>query len=124
MRHFLLLFLLLLLVACGGTAESAPAEPTFSPQQSQGKLVFSQNCGSCHSTDPNTIIVGPSLAGIASHASQRVTGQDAQTYLLTSILRPGDYLVEGFDHVMPENFGKKLTGEELDAVIAYLLTLQ
>ncbi len=124
MRYSFLFFLLLLLVACGGTAESAPAEPTLSPQQTQGKLVFSQNCGSCHSTDANTIIVGPSLDGIASRAPQRVTNQDAQTYLLTSILRPSDHLVEGFDNVMPENFGKKLTGEELDAVVAYLLTLQ
>jgi hypothetical protein len=32
--------------------------------------------------------------------------------------------VDGFDNLMPENLGKKLTGEELDAVVAYLMTLK
>jgi hypothetical protein len=53
-----------------------------------------------------------------------VPGQDARTYIMTSIMRPQAYLVEGFEPLMPEDFGKSLTGEEIDNLVAYLLTLQ
>ena len=111
----------LLLTGCGGAETAVPPTPTLSPQAVQGQQVFTRECGSCHSFSPDTIIVGPSLAGVASRAGNRVAGQDAQTYLLTSILRPGDYLVEGFDNLMPGTFGKQLTGENIDALVAYLL---
>jgi mono/diheme cytochrome c family protein len=113
------------LVACGGTAESAapPPTPTLSPQLSAGRQLFVRECASCHSLSPNTVIVGPSLAGIATLAADRVPDQDAHTYILVSILTPDAYLVEGFENLMPASFGKKLTGEELDALVAYLLAL-
>ncbi|MCA9971959.1 MAG: cytochrome c [Anaerolineales bacterium] len=113
----------MLLAACGGTAVPPPT-PTLSAQAQQGKAIFSRDCGSCHSTAEDTIIVGPSLAGVAGRAATRVPGQDATTYLLTSIMRPDSYLVAGFEDLMPQNFAKDLTGEELDAVVAYLLTLE
>lgn len=123
----LLLFLgLLFLTACGGTAVSTPTPPppTLSPQAQLGKQTFSRVCGACHSTTPDTIIVGPSLAGIASRADSRVDGQDATTYLLTSIMQPDAYMVEGFENLMPASLSKQLTGEEIDGVVAYLKTLQ
>ncbi len=119
------IFCLLFLVACGGSGpEAAPPPPTLSPQAQLGKQVFSRDCGACHSTSPDTIIVGPSLAGIASRAATRVDGQDAYTYLLTSVMQPDAYLVEGYDNLMPASLSKQLTGEELDNVIAYLQTLK
>ena len=120
-RFWLGWLVVLLLVGCGGGETAVPATPTLSPQAVQGQQIFTRECGSCHSFSPDTIIVGPSLAGVASRAGNRVAGQDAQTYLLTSILRPGDYLVEGFDNLMPGTFGKQLTGENIDALVAYLL---
>ena len=71
-----------------------------------------------------TIIIGPSLAGIAGRAANRVEGQSAADYLQLSILRPGDYVVEGFSELMPTNFGTTLSGEQLDALLAYLMTLE
>lgn len=121
----LCLFLcLLFLIACSGNSEALPPTPTLSAQAQLGKQVFSRDCGACHSTTPDTIIVGPSLAGIASRASSRVEGEDAYTYLLTSVMQPDAYLVEGFENLMPASLSKQLTGEELDAVIAYLQTLE
>jgi mono/diheme cytochrome c family protein len=112
------------LAACGNAQAAAPPPtPTLDPTAQLGKSVFVSDCGSCHSTAVDTVIVGPSLAGIAEQAGTRVDGWDARTYLYSSILQPGDYLVEGFEHVMPENFGMKLTGEEIDGLVAYLLTL-
>ncbi len=119
-----LIFCLLFLAACGGSTETGPPPPTLSPQAQQGKQVFTRDCGACHSTSPDTIIVGPSLAGIATIAATRVEGQDAYTYMLTSVMQPDAYLVEGYENLMPSNLSKDLTGEELDAVIAYLQTLK
>lgn len=121
-RFLWLIAILLLLVACG----SDPVEPTPTPDPvaAAGELVFRTNCGSCHATTPDTIIVGPSLAGIATRAETRIPGQDAHSYILSSIMRPDEHLVEGFENLMPNNFGRKLTGEEIDAVSVYLLTLK
>ena len=118
-----LLLILIALAACGGPAE-ASIPPTLSDEAVLGQQVFTRECGSCHSTAPDTTIVGPSLAGIATQAETRVAGQDARTYLLNAIINPGDHLVEGFQDLMPSNFGTMLTGEEIDAVVAYLMTLE
>lgn len=120
----LLILTLLLLAACGGGAEAETPTPILSPQAELGKQVFSRDCGACHSTSPDTIIVGPSLAGIASRAATRVADQDAYTYLLTSVMQPEAYLVAGYEDLMPASLSKQLTGEELDGVIAYLQTLK
>lgn len=122
-----LLLLFLFLAACGGSAGAQPAATpaaTLGPQAALGQSVFSRSCAACHSTFPGTTIVGPSLAGIAVTAETRVEGQDALTYLYSSILQPGDFLVDGYDDLMPAALGKQLTGEQLDAVVAYLMTLE
>lgn len=120
----LILFACLGLGACGGKGEPIAPTPTSSPELTAGKQVFVAHCGACHSTSPDTVIVGPPLAGIAQRGDGRVDGLDARTYVYTSIMRPGDYLVEGFGDLMPADLAKKLTGEELDSVVAYVLSLK
>lgn len=111
------------LASCAGPVEPTPtATPTPDPVVAQGKQVFQQQCAICHATAPETIIRGPSLAGVAVRAAARVPGLDARNYLYTSILNPSAYVVEGFEDLMPADLGKQLTGAELDAVVAYLLT--
>ena len=127
MRKSLLLSIILLLTgllaACGGAAEPTPA-PTLDPELARGKRVFEVNCGACHSVSPDTVLVGPSLAGIGTSAASRVDGLDARAYLYTSIMRPGDYLVDGFQDLMPSTLAKSLSGEDIDAVVAYLMAQQ
>lgn len=113
-----------LVAGCSSAATPVPTPANLSPLEYQGYDLFNLNCASCHSTSPDTKIVGPSLYGIARTAGTRVPGQDAETYLRTSILKPDDFFVEGYPEAMPPDFGKRLTGEEFDAIIAYLLTLQ
>ena len=112
--------------ACGQSAPPPTPTPTLTlaPGEVSGELVFSQNCAPCHLLSPDDVKVGPSLHGIADRAETRVAGQDARSYLLNSILRPEEYMVEGFDNLMPASLAKNLTGEELDAVVDYLLTLK
>lgn len=62
------------------------------------------------------------MAGLVPRAGERDPNQDARTYIYSSIMRPSDFVVEDFEDVMPSTFAKTLTGEELDAVVAYLLT--
>jgi hypothetical protein len=73
----------------------------------QGQQVFNARCATCHALVPDTIIIGPSLAGVATRAETRVDGQTAEEYLQLSVLRPGDYVVEGFTNIMITNFSQR-----------------
>ena len=120
----LVLIMTCALAACSDSAAEPPATPTLEPVLATGKQVFVTHCGACHSTAVETVIVGPSLAGIATRGADRVDGLDARTYLYSSVMQPSDYVVEGYEDLMPKDLAKKLTGEELDAVVAYLLTFK
>ncbi len=125
-RRLLPGFLMLITVFCLSMCTTQPGKPTptENPLIRRGREVFAVNCASCHATSPDTVIVGPSLSGIASRAKTRVADLDARQYIERSILRPDAYLVVGFQNIMPSGFGKKLSGEELDAVVIYLMTLE
>jgi nitric oxide reductase subunit C len=112
-----------ILTACS-TASDAEATPTLDATQQQGQTVFKLRCAQCHALTPDTVVIGPSLAGLATRAANRMQGYSAEEYIETSILSPKEYLVEGFSDTMPTNFGKDLTSEELSAVVAYLMTLK
>ena len=82
-------------------------------------------CRVCHSLDPGVVIIGPSFDGVATAAVTRVPGLTAEEYLLQSIVDPDAYIVDGFDPgVMLENFYDTLTGEQIDNLVAFLLTLE
>ena len=117
---------ILIALALSACSAMSPAEPTPTPDPLvlQGQQVFNAKCATCHALVPDTIIIGPSLAGDATRAETRVEGQTADEYIQLSILRPGDYLVEGFNNVMITNFAKELTNEDMNALVAFLLTLK
>jgi mono/diheme cytochrome c family protein len=124
MKYKIPLFVLaaIVLAACS-TASVAPT-PTLDAVHQTGQAVYNLRCAQCHALAPDTVVIGPSLAGVATRAATRVEGYDAEAYLERSILVPGDYVVEGFTDTMPTNFGKELTSEELTGVVAYLMTLK
>jgi len=120
-----------LLAGCGG------GQPTAQPaaavgDAAAGEALFKQatigaapGCSTCHSTEPNQAGVGPSLAGVASRAGQRVPGQTAEQYLRNSILTPNAYVVQGFSaNVMYQDFSKVLSDQQVNDLVAYLLTLK
>ena len=103
------------------------------PSQSaeEGRKIFvassigaSAGCQICHSIESDRVLVGPSLYGIADDAGERVPGLDAETYIRQSILDPDAYIVEGFPPgQMLTDFGTRLSEDEIENLVAYLLTL-
>lgn len=129
----IVLMLALSVAACGGGGDSAgDAGDSAIGDASAGEELFSEliigaqpGCITCHSLTPDEVIVGPSMAGIGSRAGERVEGTSAEDYLRTSILHPDDYVVEGFQPgVMVQVWEDELTDEQVDNIIAYLLTLK
>ena len=130
-RNFLwLLLITLLLVGCGRSVESTAtpsSEPALNSAQARGKELFGKlpgNCATCHSLQAKMTIVGPSLQGVASRAASRLPGLDARQYLEQSILQPDAHLVEGFGNLMPKDLAKKLTTEEVNDLVEFLLSLE
>lgn len=121
-RFLFIILAAALMAACSTNA--APPTPTFTPLEQIGQGVYALRCAQCHALTPDTMVIGPSLAGVATRAESRVPGLDAQAYIEESILTPKAYLVEGFPDTMPTNFAKELTSEELQGIVAYLLTLK
>ena len=113
--YILISLALLFLSACGSsndTGDNQPVEENSRIQVASGEKVYRQNCASCHSTSPNTVIVGPSLAGIGTSAETRIKGMGAREYLLVAITEPDKLVIEGYDDIMPKNFGQALSEED------------
>jgi mono/diheme cytochrome c family protein len=102
----------------------ATSPSNLSDTEQEGEQLFSQACASCHSTISGVTLVGPSLAGIANSAEGRAAGLSAHDYLLQSIVEPSAYVNEGFQNIMPQTFGDIFTDEQLEALVAFLLTLK
>ncbi len=139
-----LVVMALFLAACGGGGKApaptqAPASggesaaaPAGAGNPDAGKKIFEQTvvgsnpgCVTCHSLDAGTVLVGPSLAGIATTAASRVDGMSAEDYIRQSILDPDSYVVEGFPAgTMVKGWDKALTAQQLNDLIAYLMTLK
>ncbi len=102
-----------------------PPTPALSPLEIRGRRVFDSYCARCHGVSGETVVVGPSLAGIATRGGNRVAGMDAEAYIRDSIMNPNAYTVEGFpESVMPPDLNEQMSPDEVEAVVAYLLTLQ
>lgn len=121
-RLFFFLFAATTLAAC--SAGASEPTPTLTPLEQLGQSVYTVRCAQCHVLVPDTIVIGPSLAGIATRAGSRLSGYDAQAYIEMSILSPQEYIVEGFPDTMPTNFARELTSEEFEAIVAFLMTMK
>src|SRR5690606_10159088 len=93
-----------------------------------GEALFTQAisgapaCSTCHSLD-GSALVGPTLQGYAEIAAARVEGESAQDYTYTSIVQPAAHVVNGFPNAMYNQYGQRLSAQQLSDLIAYLLTL-
>ncbi len=124
----------------GSDVGAAPPSAASSDPVAVGEALFQQSppgCNACHSTAAGVALVGPSLAGIASRAAERIgsadyhgSAQDARGYIRESILAPSAFIVPGGTYatdstsLMPGNFGQVLESSQVDALVAYLMTLR
>jgi mono/diheme cytochrome c family protein len=116
----------LLLAACTGAAAAPAGDPQAGPALfRQNAIEQAPGCATCHSTEPGKVIVGPSLAGVAKRAATRIPGKPAPEYLRESILNPNGYVVDGFPSgVMYQSFKEILTEDQVNNLVAYLLTFK
>ena len=128
------LWLALALTACGGDAAEAPAVGASVGDAVAGETLYKQpvigtasapGCATCHSLEPNVVVVGPSHAGVATRAGNYLAGVSAENYLRESILNPNAHVVEGFQPgIMYQTYGQELSETEINNLVAFLLTLK
>jgi cytochrome c2 len=132
-RICIVVAVLTLAIAGCGTAVVPTATPTNAPAGDalRGEQLFNNQietqylCNACHSLEAGKVFVGPSLAGVATSAAQRVAGYTAEQYLRESIVQPNAHIVEGYvAGVMPTNIGYQMPAQDLSDLVAYLLTLR
>ena len=90
-------------------------------------------CNSCHITTGLPLVdaamLGPDQTNLGVIAATRREGYTAEEYIREAIVEPSEFIVEECPlgpclQVMPENYGDILTEEEIDAVVAYLLSMK
>jgi mono/diheme cytochrome c family protein len=121
-RTILILGLLFLTLAACSSPADEPASASTARDLELGATVFQANCSACHATKNEDKLVGPSMIGLVERAGNAVAGLDSRAYIEESILDPAAYLNEGYPNVMPNTYGSSLSEEQLNAVIAYLMT--
>lgn len=97
----------------------------------RGAQLFAQGqedtppCSTCHRVTSGQVgfSIGPNLAGIGEHAGTRFAGLSAEEYLRQSILEPERYIVSGYRDIMYPDYSTHLTEQNIQDLIAYLLTL-
>lgn len=106
-------------------ADSEPAP------QSIGETLFRNGangapaCITCHVVDSSAAGVGPSLLGLGEAVGTRVAGLSAEEYVRQSILHPNEYVADGYiAGVMYQNYEGQLSDEDVDALVAYVLSLE
>lgn len=122
----------LFLVGCESTPPTIALEDIdmSAADAGSGEKLFNQStngaptCASCHMVEGSSRLIGPSLAGIATVAGNRINSQDDVTYLYWSIVRPSKYLAGGFSNLMYSGYDEIYTAEDIADLIAYLQTLQ
>ncbi len=81
-------------------------------------------CIGCHTLSGEDTATAPSLAGLSDRAGARVAGLSAEDYVHQSIIDPNAFVVPGYGAgLMFQQYAEKLSPEQIDALVAYVLSL-
>lgn len=139
--YLLLIVFAIILTACGSSDTGEIVSDDISGTVMHGKSLYEQTvigtnsapgCTTCHSLEAGVTLVGPSHAGLASRATEIIKSADytgnaktVEEYLRESIVNPNIYVEEGFPpSVMYPNYEKELSAQEIDDIVAFMLTLK
>jgi mono/diheme cytochrome c family protein len=114
-------------VVLEGLPTSVPSPEEQADPVARGRRVFlDRGCGGCHAIDGLAAgTVGPELNDIATVAETRIPGTTPEDYIHQSIVDPNAHVVEGFpENVMPQNFEELLSQEQMEDLVAFLLSLE
>ncbi len=119
----------MVLAACGGGGGAAAGpNPDHGKQLYNSKTLCSKSaegCVSCHAYDASKgdDSKAPFTQGTAARAATRVPGMTAEEYIRESINTPDAYVVEKYKAGdMYQNWAKELSKQDIDDLVAYLLT--
>ena len=90
------------------------------------RLFYQHQCVTCHwvTTLPDARgKLGPGLDNVGNRAKEYDPEHNGEEYLRESILNPSKVVREGFINAMP-SFQGKLSDDELQQLVSWLLTLQ
>lgn len=135
--------------ASGSAAPAAPAVPAAGKAAAPPSATASSTAGeqllksaqppciTCHQLKAGVEQPGPSLAGIATRAQQRIKARDykgkardAKAYLRESIMDPNAYVLPGATYaaggksLMPATYGQTMKPEQVNQLVDYLMTLK
>jgi cytochrome c551/c552 len=104
-----------------------------------GAVLFQKmGCKGCHMPPPNSKRIAPDLAHITTDAEQFIhspdykgSATDVASYIRESIVDPNAFVVPAFRYltadgssIMPLDFAKRLTPQEIQDLVAYVLTIR
>jgi mono/diheme cytochrome c family protein len=118
------------LVGCSGGTPAPAGDAARGRQLFLGEQPFlspdAPGCTACHAINPaEGNGIGNNLAGIGATAETRVAGQNAAEYLRTALINPDAYLVDGYQEgIMYRGYAEVLTPQEIEDLIAFMLTLR
>jgi mono/diheme cytochrome c family protein len=108
--------------------------PTPTPRPVEGEsaeeVILNAGCGACHAIGVfgEGGKVGPDLSAIAATAVERIPGMSAEAYIRESILTPNAFIPtvcpnsDCFANIMPADYGTRLSANQIDTIVDYLLT--
>lgn len=114
--------------APGNTSAAPTATPAAAddPASHGAQLVKDYGCTACHATD-QTKLVGPGWGGLYGSQVTLADGSSVladDAYMAESIRQPDAKLVDGYPASVMPAYDSLLTAEEVDAIVAYLHTLE
>ena len=94
-------------------------------------------CTACHSIAPGVIMAGPTLAGLVARTSTLLSSPDykgkatdVEAYIREAVVSPSAHMVPGAMYsangqsFMPNTYGKDLTPDQINQLVAYLTSLK
>lgn len=123
-----LFFTVLLLGVIAILSSCSPTSAAGSPVH--GELIYREGkgeapaCINCHALEGDDFSLGPNMVGFKARVpNELLEGQTVEDYLRLSILDPNAYLVPGYRNIMYSLYGEHLTEEDVNNLIAYILSL-